>query len=80
MDDLKIIPYRARLYKWPRPARVHFKDDDELYDWMVNDWIPSQPDSSDLIALFIRLKFCLNEFIITVGPKPGGGSRKRKAA
>lgn len=80
-EGLNIIPYRSRPYKWPKPGPNRpFCDDDSLYSWMVNDWIVNQPDSHDLMVLFIRLGFELKPFLRIVGPKPGGGSRKLKAA
>lgn len=81
IDQLLIIPYKQRLYKWPsKGPNRSFSNDDELYSWMINDWIPKQPDSNQLMVLFIRLKFSLREFIKAVGPGPGSGTRKKKVA
>lgn len=57
-----------------------FSNDDELYDFIVNDWIIKQPDCDDLMALFIQLKFDLREFIHAIFDHTPGGSRKSKAA
>lgn len=81
MKDHEILPYERRPYKWPKPGPNRpFWDDHTLYSWMINDWIPAQPDSFALMVLFIELEFQLKPFLRIVGPKPGGGSRKRLAA
>ena len=80
---IEIIPYRKRVFKFPKPGPNRpFSNDDELYSWTINNWIPAQPDMSSLMKLFISLDFDVKKFLMAVFPPSGGGSRKtvRKAA
>ena len=81
LKTVKILAYRSRVYRWPKPGPNRpFWDDDSLYSWMVNDWIVKQPDSEQLMLLFIRLGFSLHLFIHAVGPTSNGGTRKKLVA
>jgi hypothetical protein len=87
LDALKgVINYRARPFKLPKserlppewePERSHLGD--RYYSYVINHWIPKQPDSSALMKLFIPCDFDLIRFARLI-IDPGPGTRTRKAA
>ena len=82
LNEIKFIPYKQRVFKWFKSTdpRCPYFNDDELYSWMINEWIPKQPDSNTLMRIFILLDFDIRSFIKHIGPSGGGGSRKKVAA
>ena len=38
----------------------------EWYDWLINEWIPAQPDYKECMRLFIGMKFNPTPFILVL--------------
>lgn len=54
--------------------------DPEFYSYVINDWIPEQPDFQVLMKLFILLNFDLKLFFqFLVQPPPGKKPRPKVA-
>ena len=55
--------------KEPRLKPIHDKpeatlgDTDNWYSWLINDWIPNEPDSEELMKLFIGCGFNVAVFV-----------------
>jgi hypothetical protein len=58
-----VIPYKEREVKLKRPSDFAspqgqtIQGCDAWYSYMINDWIPGQPDAGELMALFIACDF-----------------------
>lgn len=48
-------PIKDRLPKFKRPDSV--KTSEESYLWLVNEWMPTQPDFEKLVRLTVLLNF-----------------------
>lgn len=46
-----------------------WKDFDSTYHNLINEWIPNQPDSDQLMRLFIHLGFRVEPFIYALAGK-----------
>lgn len=87
LDALKsVINYRARPFKLPKsdklppdwePERGHLGD--RYYSYVINHWIPNQPDCGALMKLFILCDFDLIRFARLI-IDPGPGTRNWKVA
>lgn len=80
-ENFKVLSYSSRLFKIPPagPSRP-FTNDDEVYTWIINEWIPKQPDSEELMRLFICCVFNMKTFLRLVLSRPRGGGKPVEAA
>lgn len=68
MEIIKgLPPYKSRseprLKKYIELERAN---EGEGYSWLINDWIPSEPDAENLMDLFILLGFSTIAFVEVV--------------
>lgn len=74
---LHFIPWHERIPVLPK-VKNYPGGAEAWFDNFLNEWIPSQKDSSNLMSLFILCKFDPIAFLkIIVAPPPG---RKKKAS
>lgn len=57
----------------PKPKKVSEfgstdKANDDWYDYLINEWIPGQPDFKELMDLFIECGFNPFSFLILLNP------------
>ena len=81
MSDF-ILPYKRRVYKIPKPGpNSPFSNDDELYSFIINEWMPKQPDFYVLAKLFIvDFNFDFKKLLYAIFDNPGGPGKKNKKA
>lgn len=56
-----MIKYKEREIKLRKTT--DFTGGEAWYSWLINDWILSQPDSEELMILFIELEFSPMDFV-----------------
>lgn len=56
-----MIPYKQRTFRLK--TSKHFEFEEDWYSWLINVWILEQPDSDELMKLFIELEFNTLNFI-----------------
>jgi len=55
--ELKALPMLQWKDRIGYRKVASFTNNDEWYSWLINDWIPNQPDSRILMRLFIGMGF-----------------------
>lgn len=68
---MSLIKYKDRAPKLParpKPFIAGEKATDEWYSYLINEWIPNQPDSEKLMYLFIECGFRSDIFIMKINP------------
>lgn len=63
-----MIPYVQREPKLEKINSDNWRAKDAWYDHLINEWIPNQPDSEELIDLFIDCKFDPLAFLCILNP------------
>lgn len=66
-----MLKYQDRLPKLkerPTPFVAGDKKTDDWFSYLINEWIPNQPDADELMSLFIDCGFKSNVFICEINP------------
>ena len=77
-----MIPYKERTTKLKPPKEFggtpypNIQTCDRWYSYLINDWIPNQPDFSELMKLFVECDFDPMPFVkkLVVGPPSPEGN------
>ena len=73
ISKISFMPWHKRdKGRLKHPLRSSFPDGNQLYSYVINEWIPNQPDSPALMKLFILCGFkAIPFFQIIIQPPPG---------
>jgi len=63
-----MLDYSKRDPKLIHPSKFKGNTIDEWYIYLINDWIPNQPDFEELMSLFIDCGFRPAAFMCLVNP------------